>query len=612
MMRPAESPAEGAGIERADPGAARPGRHAVQFFEKDDGLSDAVASFLGEGLNEDDPIVVIATEERRKALLLRLAASGVDVDAGTKSGRIVMADARETLARFMRRGTLDPALFRAVMGEIFAASAARAVAQGRQVRAYGEMVDVLWRDGQRSAALLIEDLWNDLSATFPFSIFCAYVLDSFFKSSDTELFEKICSAHTHVVPTEQYLDLTDPNARLRELARLQQRARALESELVHRKELEQELRAASETKNYFLSMLGHELRNPLAPIVTALHLVRCRSDAGSTKELDILERQVGRMTQLVDDLLDVARATGKVEIQKTPVDLADVLARAVEMTSPLFAERNHEVSLEVASTNMQVLGDRRRLGQAVTNLLTNAAKYTEEGGRVAVRAERDDGTVVVRVRDTGVGIPPETLARVFEPFAQAQQGLDRRNGGLGLGLPIVKQIAELHGGRVTVASEGHGLGTEVTLRLPAIEGDPAIFSTFTTYPQPSQQRPLRVLVVDDNEDAAEMLSDYLVWAGHATAVAHDAYAALDLVEGFRPDVGLLDIGLPGMDGYELGRRLRAAIPSICIVAVTGYGQDADRDLSAAAGFNAHLVKPLDMKGLAPLLDSLTGRTAVPS
>ncbi|MDB4995257.1 MAG: sensor hybrid histidine kinase [Myxococcaceae bacterium] len=586
----------------------RPGEHAVQFYEREETLYDAVATFLREGLNRNEPLVVIATEPRRKAFALRLEASGVDLEAAMKSGRVVMRDAAETLTTFMRDGSPDPALFRAAIGLIFEASAASTPPRPR-VRAYGDMVDVLWRQDNRTGALQVERLWSELAASHDFSLLCAYVLDSFFRSSDAEYFEKICGSHDRVVPTERYLDLVDPNARLRELVRLQQRARALETEIVSREQLERELRAAALTKNQFLSTLGHELRNPLAPIVTALHLLKSRRDKGSTKELDVIERQVGRMIKLVDDLLDMTQATGKIEIQKKPVDVGDVLVRALEMTSPLFAERRHQVSLEVTCGNVHVLGDRRRLGQAVTHLLTNAAKYMDEGGRVDVRARRDGSEVMVHVRDAGVGIAPDVLPRIFEAFVPAAQHASGRVNP-GLGLPIVKQIAELHGGTVAIASAGRGHGTEVTLRLPAVDGE----AVYTHHPQSieAEQRALRVLVVEDDEDAASMLADYLGWIGHTTAVANEAYGALEVVEHFRPDVALLDIELPGMDGYELARRLKEMPSPACIIAVTGFGQDADRAQSAAAGFNAHLVKPIDMSSLGPLLDALTGRTALRS
>lgn len=371
-----------------------------------------------------------------------------------------------------------------------------------------------------------------------------------------------------------------------------------------------EAELANRAKDEFLAMLGHELRNPLAPILTALQLMHLRGVEGATRERAIIERQVKHLVGLVDDLLDVSRITrGKVQLKRARVEVADVLARAVEMASPLLEQHRHALVVDVAREGLCVDADPGRLAQVLSNLLTNAAKYSKAGGRITVSAGVEGAHVAVRVRDTGMGIEREMLPRVFELFAQERQALDRSQGGLGLGLAIVRSLVELHGGAVSAASEGRGMGAEFTVRLPRVASPEAREA-------PSQESPAaparaaagqRVLVVDDNEDAAVLLADALAQWGYTTRVAHDGPSALREAEGFDPDVAVLDLGLPVMDGYELARRI-AAHPQhrrARLVALTGYGQDLDRARSAAAGFLAHLVKPVDFDQLRATLARFT-------
>lgn len=368
---------------------------------------------------------------------------------------------------------------------------------------------------------------------------------------------------------------------------------------IERTRVEEELRAANQRKDEFLALLGHELRNPLAPILTALELME--DDGAHGEERAAIERHVGHMIQLVDDLLDISRITrGKVEIERRPVPLSEAVEAAVELASPLFEKRAHHLSVEVPDV-LCVDGDRIRLAQIFANLLTNAAKYTDPGGRVTVRAAREAEEAVVRVTDDGMGIEPALLPRIFEPFTQGVRGIDRLEGGLGLGLPLVRSLVELHGGVVSVRSDGVGRGTEVEVRLPlgrqAREAEPAP-------PRPSRPSPsgAPLLVVDDNEDAAMMLARMLGRAGYEVTVAHDGPSALARAAETRFELAVVDIGLPVMDGYELGRRLLEIAPTR-LVAVTGYGQASDRRRSAEAGFAAHLVKPVRK---AELLEALEG------
>lgn len=370
-----------------------------------------------------------------------------------------------------------------------------------------------------------------------------------------------------------------------------------------------EAEEANKVKDEFLAMLGHELRNPLAPISTALELMRLRGDASSIRERAVIERQVEHLVRLVDDLLDISRITrGKVELKRSLVDIGDVVARAIELASPLIEHRQHNLKVEVPR-GLLVMGDPTRLAQAVSNLLTNAAKYTDAGGNIAVTGFALDSSVVVQVTDDGRGLTPELSARVFELFFQERQALDRSQGGLGLGLAIVQTLVQAHGGSVMVASEGLGRGSTFSIRLP--EAAPRRTSSRTSVRAVREpgvgSHPRRVLVVDDNVDAAELLALGLKSAGHRVEVAHDGPSALEAARGLQPEVAVLDIGLPVMDGYELARSL-LELPGLSgchLVAVTGYGLAADRERSREAGFARHLVKPVAVGRVLEEIDAVT-------
>jgi signal transduction histidine kinase len=372
--------------------------------------------------------------------------------------------------------------------------------------------------------------------------------------------------------------------------------RRLETSQVERERLLGELESASSAKDQFLAMLGHELRNPLAPIVTALHLLRLR-DAGPTAELDVIERQVRHMVRLVDDLLDVSRITrGKAELRKEALEIEGPISKALEIASVLLEERLHKLSVNVPAAGLRVDGDPVRLAQVITNLLTNAARYTEPGGVISVSAVREGAQVVVRVRDNGNGIAPELLPRIFDAFVQGERGAARSEGGLGLGLLVVKNLVALHGGTVNAHSEGIGQGSEFEVRLPLTEASVAV----PVRPTPAQAaQGKRILLVDDNEDAAASLGEYLSLSGNTVVVVNDPIAALAAVAGLRPEIAILDLGLPVMDGYELAERLRKdpASAQCRLIALSGYGQEADKLRSRRAGFELHLVKPVELEEL---------------
>jgi PAS domain S-box-containing protein len=381
------------------------------------------------------------------------------------------------------------------------------------------------------------------------------------------------------------------------------------SDVTARKQIEDELRAANRQKDQFLAMLAHELRNPLAPIMTAAQLLKLgRLDArGIAGASDIIVRQASHMTDLVNDLLDVSRVTrGLVTLEKEALDLNTVVAAAVEQVRPLIDARRHTLALELTERPVPVTGDRTRLVQVISNILNNAAKYTAPGGRLTLSVVVEDGKVLVKVRDNGVGIAPEMLPYIFDLFTQAERTPDRSQGGLGIGLALVKSLVALHGGSVHADSRGLGQGSEFSICLPRAVAQSAAAHRAdgaTSAAAAPAGDALRVMVVDDNADAAQMLAALLEVQGHAVSVEYDGHGALARARQERPDVLLLDIGLPDMDGYELARRLRAQPESAgaTLVALTGYGQQQDRNDAHHAGFDHYLVKPADLNAVNNVL-----------
>ncbi len=381
----------------------------------------------------------------------------------------------------------------------------------------------------------------------------------------------------------------------------------------------EELGEESRHKDEFLAMLAHELRNPLSPIRNAVQIIRLAGSQRPAVEQagEMIDRQVQHMTRLVDDLLDVSRVSrGKVQLRKEQVSLATVIIRAIENARPLIDVRKHELILTVHSRPIQLEGDLTRLVQILGNLLTNAAKYTDTGGRIWLTAGRENDRAVLRVRDSGTGIRPDLLPRIFDLFVQSERGPDRAEGGLGIGLTLVRSLVEMHGGTVTAASQGPGRGSEFVVHLPALP-EAETLAVPTGEPcggerhiPPAPHR--RVLIADDNVDSAVSLAMLLQLQRHEVNVAHDGPEAIEAVERHRPEIVFIDIGLPGMDGHEVARRLRGqhARETLLLVAMTGYGQEEDRRQSREAGFDAHLVKPVDLSKLQSFLAS-AGFPSVP-
>ena len=409
---------------------------------------------------------------------------------------------------------------------------------------------------------------------------------------------------------EKTRELQAVNATLqRANAELERANHSLQREVAERTRAEQALQEADRNKDEFLAMLAHELRNPLAPILNALQLLRMKPSASQSQwAQEVIQRQLASLTRLVDDLLDVSRITrGKITLTREPVEVATLINRAVETIQPLMQERDHALILQVAPESLLVSGDSTRLTQALGNVLGNAAKYTDRGGRIELFCARHGTDVEIRVRDNGIGIPAELLPRIFDLFTQVDRTSNYSSSGLGIGLALVRRIIEMHGGRIIAQSAGAGGGSEFVLHLPLYSDAGARSEDHAEVPRsgaPAVSR--RILLADDNADALESLATVLRLRGHEVYSAPNGAIALETAARHLPEVALLDIGMPLLDGYEVARRIRAQEwgKSVTLVALTGWGQDSDRRRSQEAGFDTHLVKPLDLDRLTALLAQL--------
>lgn len=411
-----------------------------------------------------------------------------------------------------------------------------------------------------------------------------------------------------------YVTTRDEHIRRLEAERFEQDRQVQE----HLKQREEILLDVDRRKNEFMAVLGHEMRNPLAPLAHAARLLELRaaSDSSAAQVCDIVKRQVQQLARLADDLLDISRiAQGKIELRREPITIAQVVEQAAQTSAPHLNARRQELELSLPSAQIRLEADPVRVTQALVNLLNNAAKYTQPGGRIRLMVTADADMVMIRIQDNGLGIPSEMLPHVFELFTQGNWSPDRNEGGMGIGLALVRRLIELHGGTITASSLGLGQGSEFVVRLPRAQSGPGASvethsaeggrSTVMGGPGPSR----KILVVDDNVDSAKILSMLLSRAGHDVRTVHDGPATLAAADEFGPEIILLDIGLPVMDGYEVVRRLRANPErrDWYVVALTGYGQDDDRRRSHEAGFDAHLVKPVDLDVLQRLIAGLPSK-----
>jgi PAS domain S-box-containing protein len=423
---------------------------------------------------------------------------------------------------------------------------------------------------------------------------------------------KLVSAPGHAAPTQRVVGTqTNVTDRKRAEQVLREREAAVRQQA-------EALARADRRKDEFLAMLAHELRNPLAPISNAFHVLRSQGGPlpqAARSMIDIVGRQVGHLTRIVDDLLDVARITqNRIVIKPAPTLVSDVVAAALETVQQLVDTRRHTVEVNLPSAPLEINADRTRLVQVLANLLNNAAKYTPEGGRIGLCVTHEEGNAVIRVQDNGVGIPSELLPHIFDLFAQGEASLDRAQGGLGLGLTLVRRLVELHGGTVEASSEGAGRGSAFTIRLPVIERA----RHATDKPSPpagsGRARSCRVLVVEDQPDVAKSFAVLLETMGHRVTIAYDGESGLEMLQREPPAIAFLDIGLPGMSGYELAIRIRKSFPreQLLLVAATGYGAASDRQKALEAGFDQHLAKPVDVTQLQRILAQVSARDAVPA
>jgi signal transduction histidine kinase len=577
--------------------------HAVQFYESEAFLRETVAGFIGNGLVAGEPVIVIATEEHRNAFAGALAERGLDTAEAEASGDLVMIDARETLRSFMAGSTPDAERFRTIVGGLIGRTA-----RGRQqCRAYGEMVDLLWRDGNPAGAIRLEELWNELAEHYTFNLLCAYPMGNFYSESHAAEFEHICRSHSHVFPAESISPAgSDARALAREIAVLQQQARALTSEIEHRKELENALREAlvtqrkaeqekdrlaqeaSRMKDQFLATLSHELRTPLTAILGWSRMLTIGGlDADTMRTAcGTIERAARTQAALIDDLLDLSKVvTGKLSLRYEPVELASVIESALE-TVRLAAETKG-IRLDVAPLTERavVTGDPTRLQQIIWNLLSNAIKFSDAGGSVLIALERRNDFARIAVRDEGRGISAAFLPYVFDPFRQADGAITREHGGLGLGLAIVKYLAEMHGGSVTASSAGPGHGATFVVTLPlamqrTAKVEPARADDVTDISG------VAVLLIDNDGDTRELVSAMLRRAGGTVVAAESVASALSALGVITPDVIVSD--LTSNDGAALLRTLsadrrRSRIPVISLT----------DDAEGEAGFSASVRKPID-------------------
>jgi signal transduction histidine kinase/CheY-like chemotaxis protein len=380
----------------------------------------------------------------------------------------------------------------------------------------------------------------------------------------------------------------------------------LQAEIAERQRAEEALREADRRKSEFLGLLAHELRNPLAPIRNAVEILR-RSGGDEQKvkpATEMMQRQVGQMARLVDDLLDVSRISrGKIELRREPVELASIVHHAVEAVRPLCESMDHELTVTLPPQPAYLNADPSRLSQVVGNLLNNACKFTETGGRIRLTVEREGKQALIRVQDTGIGIAAEQLPRVFEMFMQADTSFERSRHGLGIGLTLVKSVVEMHGGTVEAHSPGVDQGSEFVVRLPLLSAPLPPLPREPSGIQAGATVPRRVLIVEDNRDSADSLAILFKVTGHEVHIVHDGLKAVEVAATVQPHVILLDIGLPRLNGYEAARRIREQLrhKDVTLVALTGWGQEEDRRRSKEAGFDAHMIKPVDFAALTKLL-----------
>ncbi|MGH9969669.1 MAG: ATP-binding protein [Pyrinomonadaceae bacterium] len=627
-----EDPAMPNVAPRTDWSEMSPAEHFVQFYEGDGFLLNSLSGFVGAAINSGDAALVVATKPHRDGLDELLLTNGLDIDAARSRRQYVSLDAADTLSKFMVNGSPEPGRFSEVIGGLIASAT-----DGRShVRAFGEMVALLWAEGNYTAAIRLEELWNNLKQTHSFSLFCAYPMNAFGGEKFADPLSGVCSAHSRVIPAESYADLASKDDRLRVIIQLQQKARSLEAEIAERQNAEERLRAsllreqlaraeaetANRMKDEFLATVSHELRTPLNAIIGWSHMLRNgRLDQTTvTRALETIDRNAKSQAQLIEDILDVSRViTGKLRLNMGPVDVASVINAAIDSVQLAADSKNLQLEVTLDPSARHTLGDSSRLQQVVWNLLANAIKFTPSGGRVEVKVERADCYVQIRVSDTGQGISSEFLPFIFDRFRQADSTTTRTHGGLGLGLAIVRHLVELHGGTVQAESDGMGSGATFTIRLPLATVQKQTTSgtgvTSSVWPIASPQELVKtlprldnvcVLLVDDDQDSLQILSTMLSEHRATVQTAASAAEALAALEWYKPDVIVSDLAMPAEDGYSLIQKIRAAesgkpTPAL---ALTASVRVEDRANALSAGFNMFVPKPVELNELITAIANL--------
>jgi signal transduction histidine kinase/ActR/RegA family two-component response regulator len=598
--------------------------HFVQFYEADGFLLNSLSGFIGAAINSGDAAVVVATKAHRDGLDELLRVNGLDVTNAVACGRYVSLDAAETLSKFMVDGSPETGRFNEVLGGVLAS-----VTDGRaRVRAFGEMVALLWAEGNYNGAIRLEELWNNLQKAYSFSLFCAYPMHGFSGEKFEQPHDGVCTVHSRVLPAESYAGLANHDDRLRAIARLQQKARSLQAEIRERQQAEEKLRlalvgeqmaraeaeTANRMKDQFLATVSHELRTPLNAIIGWSHLLKSGNldKATATRALETIDRNAKSQAQLIEDILNVSRMfTGKFRLNNEPVDIASVINAAIDSVQLAIDSKDLRLAVTLDPSARHTVGDSNRLQQVVWNLLSNAIKFTPSGGRLEVIVSRAGRNLQIRISDSGQGISPEFLPFIFERFRQADGTTTRQHGGLGLGLAIVRHLIELHGGTIEAESAGEGQGATFTIKLPLAPPTQRSQERRATAALPPKEdaaahfaslpllEDVKVLLVDDDEDTLQILGVLLAESKATVQTATSVAAAMEVLEWYRPDVVVSDLAMPGEDGYALIKKLRALedAETIPAVALTSYVRVEDRTRALSAGFNMFVPKPVQPEEL---------------
>lgn len=573
-------------------------QHTAKFFVEESDLYDTLASFVGGGLNAGQGVIVAATRAHWKGLRLHLANARVDFKEAIEADQLVFLDAEELRNVIMNRGTPDRRRFEELVGE----HVAQMSQNWADVRVYDETVDILAADSQFGPMRQLEGYWEELRDRQDVALMSGYQLEHFGEFDEEEPFDNVCRAHQEVLAADG-----DGG---RQVARWQRRAIVLSKRLEKAERAQEELeetldeqRQRQRQVDEFMSRFAHELRNPLAPILTAIEMMNLRGDDSSKRERGIIERQVGRLVDLVNDHVEAFRVIfGDLDLEEQRVEASSVVREAVSRVAPLIESREQILHLDIDDSKLPIEADPERLALAIAEMLDNAARCSQPGQQIWLHARREAGSVAISVRDEGTGMEEELIGGVFDVFTRGER-VERH--GLGLGLALVRKVIERHRGAVAAYSDGPGKGSEFVVRLPLAKAEPRRPRKVSRLEPGDVRSGGRVLVVEDNEDFASMLAETLELLGHDVSTANTSKEAIELFDEHRPKVVLLDINLPEMTGHELAEKLERRCGrgfGLRMVAVTGYSDEKKRELSEQMGFDAHLVKPIVLSQLQETLD----------